>query len=430
MIGLLQRTLKGKADKPLSYEAAKDLAASANAKDRKRVAKHNRVKPEFLYFLASDPDPTVRAAVAANEATPVQADLILARDQDATVREDLAQKVARLAPGLTPNEQDRVRRMTYEVLEILMKDRVAQVRQVISETLKEVADAPPDIIRALARDCEIAVAAPVLEFSALLTDDDLLEIIANNPNAGAATAIARRRGLREPVSDAISHSDDVEAITALLSNPSAQIREETLDRLVERAPKRCAWHGPLVRRPRLPASAAKRLAQFVATNLLAVLRDRRDLDPAVSREISAIVMNRIEAEGIGAATDEQREDPSVTAMKRARALHAEKKLNEETLADAIASGDRAFVRAGLAILANLPVEAVARVMASHSPKGLVALAWTAGLGMSFAMRLQTGLARLSGPSLVLPLSNGAYPMSPDSMRWHLEFLTELDAASR
>ncbi len=48
---------------------------------------HSELRPELLYFLAQDAIPTVRAAVAANEATPVQADLLLARDGDDEVRE-------------------------------------------------------------------------------------------------------------------------------------------------------------------------------------------------------------------------------------------------------------------------------------------------------------------------------------------------------
>ncbi len=244
MIGFLQRVF-GKSDAaPIPYEESKRLSQSGRVKERLRVATHTELRPEVLYFLAQDGDPTVRAAIAANPATPVQADLVLAHDGDDAVRQDLARKIALLAPGLTAQEQDRV------------------------------ADAPPEIIHRLARDCEIVVAGPVLQFSPLLSDSDLLEIIGTSPIAGAREAVARRRAVSMPVSDVIGASDDVAAITALLENPSAQIREELLDRLVERAPATIAWHRPFVQRPRLPGGAALRLARFVAGNLLAILRDR------------------------------------------------------------------------------------------------------------------------------------------------------------
>jgi len=56
-----------------------------------------------------------------------------------------------------------------------------------------------------------------------------------------------------------------------LSNDSAQIRESTLNELIERAPDVELWHAPLVGRPKLPKSAELRPANFLADNLLGVL---------------------------------------------------------------------------------------------------------------------------------------------------------------
>lgn len=422
MTGLLSRIFGRSATNPLSYEDAKRLSSSPDVADRRRAARHTGVKPEFLYLLAQDPDSSVRAAVALNEATPVQADLLLARDQDSAVREDLAQKIARLAPGLTPGEQDRVRRATYEVLEILVQDQIARVREILSEALKDRADAPADIIRRLARDCEISVAAPVLEYSPLLTDEDLLEIINGDPIAGARSAVARRREVTESVADAIENSNDVDAITALLSNPSAQIREETLERLIDQAPGVVAWHDPLVRRPRLPVAAVRRLAEFVASNLLKVLEARPELDADLKRELSEAVSARLAEEAKqGPASSE--DDPIETALGRARKLHDQGKLGDDPLAAAITARDRNFVRAALAIRAGLPVGAVDRVLGAHSAKGIVSLAWKAELKIALAVRLQTEFAHLNRASIMRALPDGSYPMTPDAMRWHLEFLT-------
>lgn len=421
MMELLQRALRGLSQPTLDYEESKRLSTSAATDDRRRVARHTGARPELLYYLAHDTEPTVRAAVAANEATPVQADAVLARDRDPSVREDLAQKIARLAPGLTAQEQDRLRRLTYEVLEILVSDQVARVRQILADALKDVADAPPEIIQRLARDCEIAVAGPVLQFSPVLTDADLLEIIATAPIAGARAAIAQRRIVREPVSDAIGASDDVAAVTALLANPSAQIREETLDRLIDMAPGILPWQAPLVHRPLLPANAARRLARFVATSLLGVLRDRNDLDPDTTREIATIVMTRIADEGAGGPAKEV--DPATIAGARARKLRAEGKLDDAAIDDAIDAGDRHFLRAALATLTTLPLDAIDRVIAAHSAKGIVALAWRAGLTMRTALRLQTGFAHIPRASLIKPQPDGAYPLTHEAMRWQIEFLT-------
>ena len=417
------RTVRGE-EAPLDYEESKRLAASPRPADRRAVARHGAARPELLYFLTGDSDSDVRAGVAANEATPVQADLILARDRDERVRIDLAQKIARLTPSLNDEQHDRLREMTYEVLEILVRDQVTRVREVIATVLKDVANAPPHVIRTLAADSEIVVAGPVLQFSPVLTDEDLLEIIRNAPIAGALTAIARRASIASPLADAIGAGSDAEAITALLENPSAQIREETLDRLVDRAPQVTAWHRPLVARPWLPSNAAKKLARFVAQSLLQLLSDRHDLDPETAREVKAVVLERIEAAPAAA------NDPHPTAkaegrsaiseaLARARALKAEGKLDEETVLDALGS-DRNFVRAALATLGNLPMDVVDRVLSAHSPKGVMALVWHCRLSAHAAVKVQIQLGQIA-PAAALRPSGGRYPLSEEAMRWQLEF---------
>lgn len=426
MMELLQRvmrTVRGE-EPPIDYEESKRLAASPKPGDRRMVARHSKARPELLYFLTGDADGAVRASVAANESTPVQADLILARDRDERVRIDLAEKIARLTPSLSDEQHDRLRDMTYEVLEILVRDQVTRVREVIATVLKDVANAPPHVMRTLARDSEIVVAGPVLQFSPVLTDADLLEIIGNVPIAGALAAIARRSHVAEPVADAIGASPDEAAITALLENPSAQIREETLDRLVDRAPEIAAWHRPLVARPWLPGNVAKKLARFVAQSLLQLLTERRDLDPEIAHEVKAAVLQRIDASDASqaAAQPTTRESGSTTvsdALARARALKAAGTLDEATVLDALGS-DRNFVRAALAALGDLPLEVVDRVLSAHSPKGVTALAWHCHLSMHAAVKIQIQLGQIS-PGAALRPSGGRYPLSVEAMRWQLEF---------
>jgi uncharacterized protein (DUF2336 family) len=427
MMELLQRvmrTVRG-GEAPLDYEEAKRLAASPKPAERRAVARHTAARPEILYYLTGDSDSEVRASVAANESTPVQADLILARDRDARVRIDLAEKIARLTPGLSAEQHDRLRDMTYEVLEILVRDQVTRVREIIATVLKDVANAPPHVIRRLARDSEIVVAGPVLQFSPVLTDEDLLEIIRSAPISGALAAIARRADVASPVADAIGDGPDVQAITALLENPSAQIREETLDRLVDRAPHVSAWHRPLVARPWLSASAAKKLARFVAQSLLQLLTERPDLDPETAREVKAAVLERIDAAPdrdpreafLPAKT--QAKSAIADALARARALKAAGTLDEATVLAALGS-DRTFVRAALAALGDLPMEVVDRVLAAHSAKGVTALAWRCRLSMHAAVKIQIQLGQIA-PGAALRSSEGGYPLSEEAMRWQLEF---------
>lgn len=422
VVGLLKR-LFGGPGKPFTYEEARELAAHEDPKVRAEVAKREDVRPEILYFLAEDADPEVRRNVAVNHSSPPQAFLKLASDEDETVRFDLAGKIARLSAGLSAHEQDRLRRMTFEAIEILARDQIPRVRRILSEALKDIANAPPEVIRRLARDAELAVAAPVLQFSPVLTEEDLIEIIASNPVPGALSAISRRDGVNSRVADAIADTDDVDAIAVLLANDSAQIREETLDRLAGRAADIEAWHVPFVQRAHLPGKAAQKLARFVAANLLQALADRQDLGPEAAKAVAAVVRKRldeIEAEG-PAKADAAKAADETAAMARARDLAAKGMLDETAIDTALSGGDLAFVAASLSVLAGVEPEVVKKAITTKSAKGLVALAWKAGLSAALAVQLQTRLARVPSTRVIHP-RGGDFALTPEDMEWQLEFL--------
>ncbi len=410
------------------------LVRHGDADERRKVASRRDVRPDLLNHLASDPAPEVRCAVAANAATPAQTRRALAEDDNVEVRTVLARRIAHLAPGLSGDEQDRIRRLTYDTLVLLAEDQMARVRRILSEALKDVAQAPPDVVRRLAFDTEISVAAPVLEFSPVLTDDDFLRLIAASPSTGTLAAISRRNGVEESVSDAIAGSGDSEAIAVLLGNPSAQIREETLDGLIDRAPHVEAWHDPLVRRPRLSPRAVTRLAEFVADNLVEELSRREDLDVATARRVGEEVKRRLKAEKEAADNGGQqggrRADSGPCApaspYQRAQRMHRAGHLEESVLTSAVTARDVPFLTAALAVRAGISEPVVKRIVSARSAKGIVAVTWKAGLSMALATRLQTTLARVPPEEVLRPDKKGRFPLSRDEMRWQIDFFKSLE----
>ena len=413
---------------------------------RRKLAAHRAARPELLYYLATDTRPEVRRELSINPATPRQADLLLAADKDVTVRSNLAHKIARIAPDLAPERLDQIEHMTLDILEKLARDQATEVRQILSEQLKSASTAPAKVIGLLARDLELSVSGPVLRNSPILSDDDLLEIVFGGPPGGALAAIAERQQVSPLVSDAISTSDDVSAITALLKNPSAQIREETLDRIIDRAPEHEIWHEPLVRRPQLPPGAAAKLACFVADSLLQALKARTDLGPLASQQIMEVVRSRLarlpvdgkpalDARfGIEPGPEEKAKPKSKAKAKgkdgakveespvdRARRMKQEGKLDEAAVAAALTDGDRALTAAMLAELAETAASNVDRVLSSHSARGVTALVWRAGLSMKFARQVQLRLAQIPPKQAINPANGSEYPMSEADMRWQLEF---------
>nr|WP_209988183.1 DUF2336 domain-containing protein [Azospirillum picis] len=418
---------------PADYESAKQMVRSEDPAVRRKVAEHPKTRPELLYFLAADAAAEVRRAIATNAGTPRQADLLLAKDREVMVRRAVAQKIARLMPELSASQATQIERLTVECLETLARDQASEVRGILAEALKDLPNAPQGVINRLARDVELSVCAPVLQHSPILTDEDLADIILKGPVRGAMAAIASRQNVTAPVADAIARSDDEAAVTALLANPSAQIREETLDRILDQAPQHEPWHSPLVRRPRLPARAVARLASFVADNLLKVLQDRSDLDPEAARGLAEAVRQRVSQaaaaggargpvdfgeEATGAAGPEKAvERPS----DRAARLNKEGKLTEKLIEGSMVEGDRAFVMAALAELSQIPLPVVDRIVATHAARAVTALVWRTGLSMRFARQVQLRLAQIP-PKTALNARDGThYPMTDEEMRWQLEF---------
>ena len=111
-------------------------------------------------------------------------------------------------------------------------------------------------------------AVPILEYSPLLSDADLMEIIAEGKVHGVLAAIARRRPVSANVSDAVVSSLDIPAVSALLANPDAAIRERTLDAIIDQAERISVWQDAVCVRADLSRRAIRRLASFVSTEMI------------------------------------------------------------------------------------------------------------------------------------------------------------------
>lgn len=266
-------------------------------------------------------------------------------------------------------------------------------------------DAPRELILALARDAAMAVAEPVIRFSPLLTEADLLALISQPPVPATLAAVARRPAIGAAISDAIAATEDPEAVAALLGNPSAAIREAALDQVIARAGAHLAWQEQLVLRPSLPPRAARALAQCVADHLLEALAARPELDPEVAAELRARVARRLD----GGAPPVQRGSAGAG----------------EAFAQA-AGGDteRSAAIRLLATRAGVPEAAVQRAVRLRSSKGLVSLCWKAGMTPRCALQAQTALAGIAPALALAPTADGGWPLREQEMSWQLSMLAE------
>lgn len=375
------------------------------------------VAPELLDYLFDAPAeppaaPAVPAASPRDVARRVGNALVesrLAGMGDADVRATLARKLCRLLPDLPPGGADTVSTVAVRALEQLARDHILRVREALATSIKDVACAPPAVVARLARDVERSVAEPVLRCCAALSDEDLLDIVADAPAGWALSAIARRHRIGASLSEAIAATGDTVATGLLLDNSGAVIAEPTLETLVDKAVHHPEWRAKLAGRPVLPRRLALRLADFVDLTVADALRRRSDFDEATVAEIAASTRRRID-------WAETAESPE----RRAVRLHRQGALTEDSLGDALSWNETGFVRAALTLRARVAPEVVDLILDAHDAHAVTALVWRAGLSMRCAMQIQARAAAIHPRAMLNARQGSGFPLSPAAMTRHLE----------
>jgi hypothetical protein len=125
---------------------------------------HENIEPEILYFLACDKDPLVRLKIAYTDGTPLQANMILAKDSDEVVRKKVAHKLGRLLPDISIDQQDKLSKMALDILDTLARAQMRDIRAIVSDEIKHARNVPKNVVRRLAEAAKSVISAPFSNF--------------------------------------------------------------------------------------------------------------------------------------------------------------------------------------------------------------------------------------------------------------------------
>ena len=399
-------------NKSIGKEEEKELARSGSVKQRMSLACNSKTSRAILYYLAEhDPEPTIRRAVAENKAMPVHVSPVLAIDKNEDVRLALAARLVALLPQISEDKQSQLYAFVVQALGTLALDEVLAVRKALSSTLKDHAYTPPKIAGQLARDVEREVSEPILRFCAAISDEDLIDILQDHPDGWVVEAIAGRDHVSEDVSEAVIETNDIPGGQVLIGNENAVMRESLLHYIVQKTRSFPEWQKPMAMRKTLPVAVAKALVEIADESVRDILCERDDFDEEATEEISAAFKRRLAYAHEGKSVDERLSDVLV-----------ERRLNEETLSDALAMRDRDFVYALVAEMANISARRAQEILEMNTAKPVVALSWKAGLSMRMALQLQKEIAHVQPKDILYPKGGADYPLSQDDLNWQLEFL--------
>jgi uncharacterized protein (DUF2336 family) len=170
-----------------------------------------------------------------------------------------------------------------DVLIGLMRQAETDLREALSERLAALPNVPLRLALHIAND-EISVAAPVLRRSPVLSDLDLLYII-KAQGSDYWQAIADRGDLSPQLVDALAGTKDQATAAILSANDRAKLTQHAVEILSEMARHSDAIARPLLMRPEIPESVARKLYAFVGQELKEYIRGYYGLAHEVESEL-------------------------------------------------------------------------------------------------------------------------------------------------
>ncbi len=217
---------------------------------------------------------------------------VLNGDENQSERDQLFRSMAQLFSYVSDRCDDEQVAQYDEVLCQLAELVEVEARAHVAKLLSTLDRAPGTVVLKLAND-DIEVARPLLEFSNVLSDDDLIDIVARQTEEHRL-AIASRSVIHQRVGEAIVEHGDTSSVVRLVRNPNAEFDRPTLEKLVERATQDAEIASDLRGRSDIDWNSLRGQIDDVAGRVLESLGevDRR-FDPVAAGKVNAVVYNRI-----------------------------------------------------------------------------------------------------------------------------------------
>ena len=196
--------------------------------------------------------------------------------QSGASREEIYLAVASLYRIQGTGLNNRERELMREILKRLTRDVEMAIRIALAERLAEDTTAPHDLILLLVDD-SIEVARPLIINSPLLTESDVLKMIAE-AGIGHQVAVAGRPNIGIPVTDALTKCDAESVLVALVRNATAKISTSGYETLVQKSRAMSGLQEPLIRRPDLPPQLANNMCEWVSDALKTYINNNYKID--------------------------------------------------------------------------------------------------------------------------------------------------------
>lgn len=283
---------------------------------------------------------------------------VLNGDDNQMEREQLFRTTAQLFSYVSDRCDDDQVAQYDEVLCQLAELVEVEARVHVAKLLAPLERAPGTVIVKLANDV-IEVARPLLEFSNVLSDDDLIDIITRQTE-DHRVAIAGRSMLTERVGDALVDHGETASVVRLVRNHKAEFDRATLEKLVKRATEDAEIASDLRGRSDIDWKSLRGEIDQVAGKVLQTLGNLdRQVDPVAAGKINTVVYNRIRNRA-GFNAQEWK-----VAYNQVKGLADRKQLDDRALARFARFGYGHHAAAAMAVMLQVAPEIVVKWLAGQ-----------------------------------------------------------------
>jgi hypothetical protein len=359
-------------------------------------------------------------------------------DFDSDVRMDVARRLRRHLTDLSPSERLG---MVDEFVSAIGNMGDCYRPQVIALIEQELGHTPYMTRQAanrLRQDIQGIGRVSIADYIELLSDSDFLDIMRGRGEF-VQTAAERERGELEAAAKARLVAQQAEKekgglLNRLLSSDDAPRNVVPMTpHFVEKASKPKAPGNDIFGgQNRISRQAQRRIAHFIMASLFDTLVEQGRMRTEVARALRQSVRQRIEKARFEnrmsvplreSEMDVEIADNEMVENDVVEATDAKMTIDQYVL-DALSRNDDALVVQALAHYAQIPANAVSKILDSGSARAITALAWRAGMTAPAAVVLQISNG-IPESAIESPAAGGRFAMAAADMDWYIDFFNDM-----
>ncbi len=280
------------------------------------------------------------------------------------VRSEATEKICQQYNEGIFNESET--KIVSEILDLLSQDIEVSIRRSLAENLKNSTKLPREIALRLAKDVE-DVALPILEFSFVLTDEDLIEIIKSTKDVARHRAIAKRSSVSYRVVDELIRETDELVVRTVIANKGAYISNRSLEKIVHDFKNSENILGELIERGGLSLTLVEEMISTVSERLKEQIILRYDVS---SKILNSLVDASAEENILKSASFDIKRNQ---VDKLVSHINEKSKLNYSIIMRSLCKGDLEFFVSSLSTLANVPRSNTNKLVYDPSQLGFTAI---------------------------------------------------------